>query len=195
MVFQFLQDSVQRMPTAVGSWSRELKNPIPSELWLCAGKVATCLQDPRLRSFHLMFINRGYYTNKILAKFTEVSSACSFCGQEAETYLHLYWECSYVSKLVKLLKAYCADILGTPPDTFNREEFLFAASPSTLVATITILVKKYIFQCRINKVKPFFRACMLTIRTFIRRDKLHAQYAYCVDRHYTLWQEFAEEIV
>ena len=84
-VYSFLRDAKYKPLNAINSWSRELLDPVSQKFWNKASLLATHISDVRLRSFHLFFLNRGYYTNVIMSKFTDITDQCSFCGQERRT--------------------------------------------------------------------------------------------------------------
>ena len=195
LVYEFLLKDKQHTPKAIDSWSREWTNPLTQEQWLTAARAANRIQDIRSRSFQLMFMNRGYYVNKVLAKFTNISSMCTFCAKEEETYTHLYWNCEKISLLLQSVKQYCNDILGFDTKLFTRENFLLSMFESTEMVMVTMLVKKYVFRCRIEKRNPVFKACMLNIRKFIRKDKCQARVAKKLEYFSQTWGPLAEEEV
>ena len=171
LVYEFLIKDIKHIPKAIGSWSREWTNPISLDMWLVAARAATRIHDIRSRSFQLMFLNRGYYVNTVLAKFTDISPMCTFCDKEEETYTHLYWNCEKIAPLIQSVKLYCSDTLGLDLELFTRETFLLSAFADTVLVMLTMLVKKYVFKCRIEKTQPTFKACMIVIRKFIRKEK------------------------
>ena len=109
MVYEFLINDTKHIPKAIGSWSREWTNPVSQDLWFVAARAAMRIHDVRSRSFQLMFLNRGYYINTVLAKFTDISPMCTFCDKEDETYTHLYWSCEKITPLIQSVKLYCTD--------------------------------------------------------------------------------------
>ena len=60
---------------------------------------------------------------------------------------------------------------------------------------LTMLVKKYVFKCRIEKRQPTFKVCMIVIRKFIRKDKIRAKYAKNLAMFSQTWGLLAEEEV
>ena len=175
MVYEFLINDTKHIPKAIGSWSREWANPVSQDLWLVAARAAMRIHDVRSRSFQLMFLNRGYYVNTVLAKFTDISPMCTFCDKEEETYTHLYWSCEKIAPLIQSVKLYCSDTLGLDLELLTRETFLLSAFADTVLVMLTMLVKKYVFKCRIEKTQPTFKTCMIVIRKFIRKDKIRAE--------------------
>ena len=195
LVYEFLIDDTKHMPKAIGAWSREWTNPISQDMWLVAVRAALRIYDIRSRSFQLMFLNRGYYVNTILAKFTDTSPLCTFCDKEEETYAHLYWSCEKIAPLIQSVKMYCSETLGLDLEQFTRETYLLSAFEDTMMVMLTMLVKKYVFKCRIEKWQPIFKTCMIVIRKFIRKDKLRAEFAKNFGMFTKTWGPLAEEEV
>ena len=177
LVYEFLINESKHIPKAIGSWSREWTNPVSQDLWLVAARAAMITHDVRSRSFQLMFLNRGYYVNTVLAKFTDISPMCTFCDNEEETYTHLYWSCEKIAPLIQSVKVYCSDTLGLDLELFTRETYLLSAFEDTVLVMLTMLVKKYVFKCRIEKTQAIFKTCMIVISKFIRKDKFQAKFA------------------
>ena len=56
--------------------------------------------DSNIRSFQYKILNNVLYLNKKLFLFGKVSSPlCSFCKQDDETILHLFYECNFTKEL------------------------------------------------------------------------------------------------
>ena len=195
LVYNFLLNAIQYIPKAIGSWSRELTNPLSQDLWAAAGRAVMRIHDVRSRSFQLMIMNRGYYVNNTLAKFMDISPMCTFCNTVEETYTHLYWSCEKVTPLIQALKLYCSDTLGLNLNLFTRETFLLSVFEETEMVMITTLVKKFVFHCRIEKKQPVFKECMCAIRNFVRKDKCRAKYAKNLQMFYQTWGALAEDEV
>ena len=194
-IYKALRDASFAPPTAQGAWSREFKTPVSADMWEYAGKNALKIKDIRLRSFHLMTINRGYYMNTVLAKFADVSPLCSFCGKLPETYLHFFWSCEVVQKLVLGFKAFCLDYLDLNPDHFNRDTFIFSAFPSALFTTLMTLLKRFLIACRINNDDPILKAFLKRLLGYIEQDRIRATYAKSLKKHYSFWAGLADDRV
>jgi hypothetical protein len=117
-------------------------------------------RDCQLKWFQLRLIYRILPTNRYLF-FRKVvdSQACSFCGSENETIVHLLWHCRYVENFWKefedLLIRNCECMLHFH---FNEELVLFGVSEhiytDNVLDLIILLAKYYIYQCKLKCVKP-----------------------------------------
>ena len=194
-IYAFLRDRSFRPPTAVGSWSRELKNPISLDHWKDSAAKAALIADIPLRSFHLMFINRGYYTNHRLAKFTEQEDICRLCGDPNETLVHLYWECTHTRNLVFRLKEFCEEYLYLDMEELTRESFLFSWLSTKLLVFLCTFLKRFILIFSITNRKPVFKAFLRSLRAYIIKDKCRATYARQLNRYHTFWGILATDSV
>ena len=133
--------------------------------------------------------------NTVLAKFADVSPLCSFCGKLPETYLHFFWSCEVVQKLVLGFKAFCLDYLDLNPDHFNRDTFIFSAFPSALFTTLMTLLKRFLIACRINNDDPILKAFLKRLLGYIEQDRIRATYAKSLKKHYSFWAGLADDRV
>ena len=137
-------------PRAKITWKYFLKIDNVPELWEQSCKKLSSITDMRLRAFHLMFINKGFFCNDRVSKFKNISPNCSFCHQEVETMLHLYWECTYVQPVIQQLKGWFDDLMEIPPEEFTRESFLFSLFSNTAARVVSLIFKRYILINNIN---------------------------------------------
>ena len=167
-IYQFFRDRIFHPPTAIRSWSKELTNPLSEMDWFNSFKKASVAKDIRLRSFHLTFINHGYYLNSTLAKFTDVAPECPFCEAVPDSYLHIYWYCQCTSELIGSFQLFCEHFLDVEVSAITRDTFIFSTFHSPLLVTLTMLCKKYVHGCLIYKTQPNFTlkwiACKLDLQ-------------------------------
>ena len=190
-IYQYFRDRKFHPPTAIGSWSKELTNPLSEADWCNLCKKVSVVKDTRLRSFHLTFINRGYYLNSTLAKFTDVAPDCPFCGHSPDSYLHLYWYCRYTADLIDSLRVFCEHFLDVEGSTITRDTFIFSTFNSPLLVTISMLCKKFVLGCLIRKSRPNFTAFINSLKKYIKCDLLRAKYAHRLDQFYQFWDILA----
>ena len=90
-IYVFMRDGEFVFPVhTIAKWERDLNINI-GEDWLNICKKTQCLDNPRLRSFHIQFLHRVYHLNTVMAYYTDCSAMCSFCKSSAETHAHFYW--------------------------------------------------------------------------------------------------------
>ena len=85
---------------AIESWQRDLDCEIELFLWDIINRKTKHLFIPRLRDFHVQFLNRAFHYNKQIAAYrSDKSEMCAFCDQCPETNLHLFWDCKFATPL------------------------------------------------------------------------------------------------
>ena len=89
-------------------WHNDLEIAGVGLQWDKITAIAFQIQQIKIRSFYLKYINRCYMTNVVLQKFGRSASPnCTFCGMVVETCIHMYWECSQVQHLWRQVIRFC----------------------------------------------------------------------------------------
>ena len=61
-----------------------------------------CTRESKLRAFQFKFLHRKIATNDFLYKIgIKQTDCCSFCEEQKETLVHLFWTCKYTQKFWK----------------------------------------------------------------------------------------------
>ena len=64
-----------------------------------------CTRETKLRVFQFKFLHRRMATNDFLFNIgIKQVDSCSFCGETAETLIHLFWNCKYTQVFWKRLR-------------------------------------------------------------------------------------------
>ena len=130
----------------------------------------------KLQSFHWHFINRAIGTNVRLCKFnTSVSSLCTFCSQEDETFFHLFWECSRVQQLWAQLIDWCKRHID-PHFNYDCLSCLLTGSPSQPVLNNVFVCCKYLIYIQRFHVKSLYFPNLLRFIKSIRWKDYNAYF-------------------
>ena len=156
-------------PTAKALWSNTMQQEDVSELWIKSCKLIPYVKDPKLRSFHLTFINRGHCYNNARSYYLPISDECSFCKEKRETVEHLYWSCPVVKPALNKLKDFFQQELQLPAEAFTRENFLFSTFAVIPVVIISILFKRFVFMQRIARQQCIIRTVDLLFEVFVQQ--------------------------
>ena len=114
-------------------------------------------RNPLVQDFHLLFINRAFHLNNIIAKYRDISSNCTFCRLVPETYVHLFYDCTLVKPIWLQLQDFFKCNLGAS-ELFTKKNCLLSTFNTSIVSLMSILVKRRIFLDKINNViVKFFR--------------------------------------
>ena len=107
--------------------------------------------NPLLQDFHLLFVNRAFQLNNVVAKYRpSVSPECTFCHDELETYEHLFYECKLVKALWRKIKRFYQEFVDDSYLILSPFNCLLSLFESRLLSLISIIVKRRIFLCKIN---------------------------------------------
>ena len=109
-------------------------------------KVCTLIV-PSLKDFHVQFLHRAYHYNELIARYRpQQSPLCSFCGAKPETYLHLFWECRYVTPLWTSLQTISYD--NVDMEDFSQFKCMLSNFQHSLLNLLVTLLKNYIHVCK-----------------------------------------------
>ena len=128
-------------PVAISNWQAHFPVALDDDSICTTWKQVCCaspqIKDPKLRSFHLSFLNRIYLCNNVISKITPaVSDRCSLCQIEKETYDHLFWSCSNVHNAIVKLKDFLEDYYYMDENTFTACTFLFSQFQKPVIVLI-----------------------------------------------------------
>ena len=89
-------------------WQNDLSSDIVGQSWSSICKIRFQITSVKLQDFYWKFIHRALPTNYRMFKMKMVDSPlCSFCKQEEETFIHLFWHCPRIQGLWAPLLDWC----------------------------------------------------------------------------------------
>ena len=131
----------------ITKWENDLECTIEDFLWKTILRKSNFIFDPYLRDFHIQFLHRGFHYNVAISKYRPSQSpVCDFCKQDNETYLHLFWECTFVQPLWVAVADFCHDAVDS--EEFSMFKCLLSNFQSPLLCLISSLIKRYIHNCK-----------------------------------------------
>ena len=153
MVYAYLVKKDHKTNNALSKWQTELQTDL-SGIWSFYCNVPfRCTSDVKLRWFQYKIINRIFPTNSLLLKMNLTdNNKCSFCEGSIESIEHLFFSCPCVQSLWRYVKGTLDDkgIKIFPADCIT---ILFGMKGDQTFNLILILIKYYIFLCKVNKTK------------------------------------------
>ena len=195
-IYAHLRDSNYTGPPAVMTkWARDL-GAVSEQEWSQACKGVQTIRDTRLRAFHLLFLNRGYALHNSATHYLNVSPQCRLCGQETETYLHLFWNCDFVQLIIDTVREVGILYLDQEEDWLTQNIFLLGNCPCPLPKLVALLGKRFIFmttnQTQTPLAAPLHPITFISrLKAYISTDKLRAKYAAQPNKFYKFWQDLA----
>ena len=143
-------------PKSLEKWNRDIRNISDSE-WKYYLKIPYKItKDSRLHWFQVRILHRILTTNKFMFMINRRdNNVCTFCKLEPETIVHLFWECPQAIDLWTNifqwlnLNHLCSDF------TFSLETIILGTRTKSFLNTslnlILLLVKFYIYRCKVNQ--------------------------------------------
>ena len=124
---------------ALVSWRIDLDITGIREKWESICKRYMVIKNPSQQDLARSFLQRAYYTNIQLSTFMPISDKCTFCKQDTETWIHLFWECPVVQliweRVIHLLEEYLV-IEG-----ITQEHCMLSNHETDVIVIITTVVK------------------------------------------------------
>ena len=133
----------------------------------------TCCSDTHLQWFQTRINHRILGTNFLLKKMNiKDNDLCSFCRNEQETILHLFYECPIVNVFVKNLEILINTHCPNTPLNLRAKDIIFGNRfYSKILNTILILAKYYIFKTRETNHLPNINIFKSNIRNRYKMDQ------------------------
>ena len=182
-IYNFLSKQLYEKPKFEKKWESVLNIPLSDDWWRKAHSCAVNFtNDSKLKLFQIRLTHRILSTNTFLFKIgLSTSQLCSFCKDEPEETIHLYWSCklvqSFWSSLFYLINQSSDFIVN-----YNRENILFGKFEGPKLINLIISLGKYhIYRRRLVKCLPcleYFKIELLhyyKIEKYIFRTKCQLQ--------------------
>ena len=153
-IYSILLENVVHLPMEkIVKWEDILECDIAdwSKYFIILNK---CCNDTYLKNFQYKFLHRVVPTNSFLFKINIVSSKlCSFCNSTAETVEHLFYDCpvtlQFLNAFFDCLRQYYNNIV------LNKKHVFFGIlNESMFLNLMIIIVKNYIYKCKLNSKIP-----------------------------------------
>ena len=149
--------------------------------------------DNNLRNFQYKFLHRIVSTNEFLYKIGVKSSPmCNFCDIHTQTMVHLFLKCTIVESFWKDVNEWLTQKeIGNEYLSYSDICFgVIRSKDASLINTIILKAKKYIFLCNYWSKKPSFQRFM---NELIRLEKIERCIAYkrnVMTIHTKKWHSF-----
>ena len=71
--------------------------------WVSIANKAGLFITNKIRSFFVLFNLKAFVYRDVVSKYTQCSNLCRLCGQDIESWKHVYWECAKAQLLWKFI--------------------------------------------------------------------------------------------
>lgn len=156
MVYQDLNWDIFRIAHRKSKWENKLNIEIPLESFINLVNAMYCItNNVKLRAFHYRMLIGTIVTNKQLATWkVKTDSKCSFCHEEIEDVIHLFWECLEVRRIWNQVQFWLDELQSNdmlPQIQLSLQNVLLnniTISPKHVSNVIVLITKQYIYRQR-----------------------------------------------
>lgn len=163
------------IPTSQSKWEG-LGYDFSQEQWKVNYTISfKCCQETAVQWLQYRILHRILATNSLLQKLKKINSnLCTFCNNHCETIEHLFFQCSYTSKIWDCLQKVLHDkfkkIIPLDKRTiiFGTEN---ANQENKIVNWLILNTKCFIYMNRVQKQKPNIKSLKSYIKTKLAAEK------------------------
>ena len=117
-----------------------------------------CTRESKLRVFLFKFLHRKIATNDFLRKIgIKQGNSCSFCEEEKETLVHLFWTCKHTHDFWKSVFEWISQNVTDLENIYPSLSLCFGLIDSTkyfLFHHLLLISRHYIYTCRLGNKLP-----------------------------------------
>lgn len=164
------------VPTSKSKWETELTLYRGFE-WNKIYKMPfLCSKDTNLQWFQYRINHRILATNSLLFKMNiKNTDVCSFCSEESETLIHLFWNCRFVQAFWRQFKSLLASKNIILARDFTLEIILLGSTKYDTVLNLLIQkAKQFIYRKKCEDNIPIFDYFKPDIRSLYQIEKYNA---------------------
>ena len=134
-----------------------------------------CTKESKLRAFQFKFLHRKIATNAFLYKIgIKQTDSCSFCKEQKETLVHLFWTCKYTQNFWKGMFEWISqnfkDLENVSP-SLSLSFGLIDDEKDLLFHHLLLIARHYIFNGRIGNKLPKLQVYIQTLMNSIEIEK------------------------
>ena len=130
-------------------WITEIGD-ISVDEWKKFNKNLNYIKEVKLRDFQYKINNRILVTNTFLYKIKKKeNNLCSYCNQEAESIMHLFFHCGKAEEFWKKLKIWLERKANINLQ-IDLKNILFSSSAQVIVSYLITVAKYYIYKSKFN---------------------------------------------
>ena len=147
-----------------------MKNIDKSRWQVINSKPFLCTPSSKLRNFQFKFLHGKVATNTFLTKIgIKNDELCTFCRNETESLLHLFWSCPITTNFWSELKNWLlSQGLFAPTKTIcvRLALGLNTEPEQTLIDFVTLLTRYYTYTCKMHEKLPVLSALTKYIKHY-----------------------------
>lgn len=182
------------VPTSLLKWQTEL-NLNRNFVWKKVLHLPFHLvKDTNMRWFQTRINHRILGTNYLLRKMNlKTNDKCTFCSEEKETLVHLFWECEHVQYFWNSLKLLLIENCGFENVSFIVTDIVFGNPAFDEILNVLLLYgKKFIYRMKMEGKIPSFIGFQKNIAYQYKIDRHISRLSQKQKEFETKWEKYKE---
>lgn len=119
------------------------------------------------------------------------NNICTFCQDETESLMHLFWNCRHVQTFWTDFQSYLASKNILLLNEWNEKDILLGSLKYDIILNQLLLRAKYfIYQMRLNETIPVFCNFKPNIKVFYKIEKYNAVKNGRIEKFEKLWNTY-----
>jgi hypothetical protein len=116
---------------------------------------------------------------------------CSFCHNEKETLIHLFYDCDVTQHFWEQLQVYINDRCHLNIQTWSQLDILFgSAHLDEVINKIILHAKYYIYYCRLKQLRPDIGTFKQQLCASYKIDKYMSKQSFKHNEFEKAWEKF-----
>ena len=153
------------------------------------GRLYYCTKMTKYRDFQYrlnlgkIILNSDLYDWKLMD-----SKACTFCGTQDETMVHLFWHCEMSKHIIAVFERICE--MNKLEYELNIYSWLFNTvgnNKSHIINFVAILAKQYLYRSRCGKIIPSSHAFLKELENLFQVESAIAKVCNKIRKHEKKW--------
>ena len=134
-----------------------------------------CTRESKLRAFQFKFLHRKIATNDFLYKIgIKQTDSCSFCEEQKETLVHLFWTCRYTQNFWKSMFEWMSQNFKDLENVSPSLSLCFGLIDDVkdlLFHHLLLIARHYIYTCRLGNKLPKLQVYIQVLMNSIEIEK------------------------
>ena len=134
-----------------------------------------CTRESKLRAFQFKFLHRKIATNDFLYKIgIKQTDSCSFCEEQKETLVHLFWTCKYTQNFWKSMFEWISQNFKDLENVSPSLSLCFGLIDDVkdlLFHHLLLIARHYIYTCRLGNKLPKLQVYIQVLMNSIEIEK------------------------
>ena len=175
-------------------WQNDLNKTITERRWNdLYSNFRRIVKSTKLQFFQYRILSKTLTTNIHRFRWKKVTNnKCTFCKNEAETVIHMLWECEYVQKLWCNLRKKCNYFLGVDVN-FTAEIIIlndYEGKNKDMINQLIVMLKHHVYAQKCFDSIPTFPDFMLKLSHWYSVEKHFAYECNNTKKFYKKWKNF-----